>query len=329
MVFVKRTLLTLLVSLGMFCLPRATPGQSTRKPAPQKPPGPVEVDRVDFKMIRQTGDAIRPLHSTMGKPKPGDWLSHHRESGQSFDDYMRDHKKRIRDQFATMYIQPLGEFEGTQGKLLDLTADFMSRFYGMPVKKLDTLTIDKLPAAARRVHPQWKDDQILSTYVLDEVLKPRRPDDAVAVLGLTASDLWPGEGWNFVFGQASLTDRVGVWSIYRLGDPDKSDDDFKLCLRRTLATAVHETGHMLGIKHCTAYECGMNGSNSLRESDGRPLEFCPECQQKIWWTCGVQPIPRYRKLLEFAEKNELIDEADYWQKALERLEKTERSGTEK
>ena len=26
----------------------------------------------------------------------------------------------------------------------------------------------------------------------------------VAVLALTTSDLWPGEGWNFVFGQASL-----------------------------------------------------------------------------------------------------------------------------
>ncbi|MGE5192634.1 MAG: Zn-dependent protease, partial [Deltaproteobacteria bacterium] len=64
--------------------------------------------------------------------------------------------------------------------------------------------------------------------------------------------LKPGEGWNFVFGQASLSDRVGVWSIYRFGNPEKSADDYKLCLRRTLATAVHETGHMLGIKHCTA-----------------------------------------------------------------------------
>jgi archaemetzincin len=299
--------------------PDSAPGQSGNKPAAPNSARSTGIDPTDFAAIRRAGNAIRPLHSKMGKPGPGDWLAHHKESGRSFDEYLRDHKKRVRDQFQTMYVQRLGEFEGMQGKLLEQTADFMGRFYGMPVKALDTFTLDKLPASARRVHPEWKDKQILSTYILDDVLKPRRPKDAVAVLGLTSSDLWPGEGWNFVFGQASLTDRVGVWSIYRFGDPDKSAEDYKLCLRRTLATAVHETGHMLGIKHCTAYECGMNGSNSLTESDSRPLEFCPECQEKIWWACGVEPKARYRKLLEFARKHGLDEEADYWQKALERL----------
>jgi archaemetzincin len=301
--------------------PDATPGQSGKKPAEPNSSRPAGSDPTDFGAIRKAASAIRPLHSPMGKPRPGDWLVHHQESGQSFDEYLRDHKKRVRDQFQTMYVQPLGEFEGTQAKLLEQTADFMSRFYGMPVKTLETFTLDKLPASVRRVHPEWKDRQILSTYILDDVLKPRRPKDAVAVLGLTASDLWPGEGWNFVFGQASLTDRVGVWSIYRFGDADESAKAYKLCLRRTLATAVHETGHMLGIKHCTAYECGMNGSNSLSESDRRPLEFCPECQEKIWWTCGIGPVARNRRLLEFAEKHGLDEEGEYWQKASERMEK--------
>ena len=40
------------------------------------------------------------------------------------------------------------------------------------------------------------------------------------MLAITAFDLWPGPGWNFVFGQASLTERVGVWSMARNGDPD-------------------------------------------------------------------------------------------------------------
>ena len=46
--------------------------------------------------------------------------------------------------------------------------------------------------------------QILTTHVLGEVLKPRLPKDAAAYIAFTASDLWPGEGWNFVFGQATL-----------------------------------------------------------------------------------------------------------------------------
>ena len=74
-------------------------------------------------------------------------------------------------------------------------------------------------------------------------------------------------------------------------------------------TAIHETGHMLGIRHCTAYECGMNGSNSLAESDGRPVAFCPECEMKVWWACRVDPESRYERLAEFADAHGLGREA--------------------
>jgi archaemetzincin len=163
--------------------------------------------------------------------------------------------------------------------------------------------------------PTWGDRQILTGYVLD-LLKRRRPADAVAVLGLTTADLWPGEGWNFVFGQASLRDRVGVWSLYRQGDPHA---EYATCLRRTLKTAVHETGHMLGIAHCTAYECGMNGSNHRAEADARPLWFCPEDEMKVWWACRVDPRTRYERLVEFAGAHGLDREARFWEKSLAAL----------
>ena len=72
--------------------------------------------------------------------------------------------------------------------------------------------MDLIPATARREHPTWHVKQILSTYVLDEVLRPRLPADACVYIALTTSDLWPGEGWNFVFGQASLSE---VWASGR------------------------------------------------------------------------------------------------------------------
>ena len=62
---------------------------------------------------------------------------------------------------------------------------------------------------------------MLSTYVLDDVLLPDRPRDALAYLAVTARDLWPGDGWNFVFGEANLRARFGVLSIYRNGHPAK------------------------------------------------------------------------------------------------------------
>jgi archaemetzincin len=93
----------------------------------------------------------------------------------------------------------------------------------------------------------------------------------------------------------------------------------KLFLRRTLKTALHETGHMFGIQHCIAYECGMNGSNHREESDAQPLEFCPECQAKLWWTCDVVPRDRAAALLAFAQKHQLDEEAAFWKRSLAAL----------
>ena len=76
---------------------------------------------------------------------------------------------------------------------------------------------------------------------------------------------------------------------------------------------------MFGIEHCTAYECGMNGSNNLTETDREPLAFCPECSAKIWWSCGVRPEKWYASLAEFAEQHEFKDEAALWRKCQKAL----------
>ena len=151
------------------------------------------------------------------------------------------------------------------------------------------------------------------------MLEPRLPKDAVAYIAFTTSDLWPGRGWNFVFGQASLRSRVGVWSIYRNGDPERSPAAFRLCLVRTMKTATHETGHMFSMLHCTAYECNMCGSNHREESDRRPIALCPECVAKLWWITKSDPVERYRKLAAFSRKNGLRAEADSYEKSVQAL----------
>ena len=157
---------------------------------------------------------------------------------------------------------------------------------------------------------------MLAGYILHEVLEPERPADALAYLALTASDLWPGKGWNFVFGEASLRERTGVWSIYRNGNPES---DFLLCVRRTLGTASHETGHILGMWHCTAYSCLMNGSNHQEESDRTPMHLCPVCLRKLCWNLGVKPIPHLTALMTFCRQNNLHSEADWYDKAITKV----------
>ncbi len=272
--------------------------------------------------LRAVIRTLRPLHKKLGDLQPGDWLESHREAGQTFDEYLEDGPVTPRGKRRVIYIQPLGEFTETQRNIIALTADFAGVYFGLPVKTMKDLPESVIPDRARRRHPTWGMKQILSTYVLDKVLRPRLPDDAAAYIAFTRSDLWPGRGWNFVFGQASLRHRVGVWSIYRNGDPEESDEAFRLCLLRTMKTATHETGHMFSMQHCIAYECNMCGSNNRAESDRRPLALCPECLAKICWAAGPEPVRRYRRLAEFCRQNGLEDEAKLYDKSAELLEKS-------
>lgn len=269
--------------------------------------------------LKKMREKLRPLHEKLPPPQPGDWLSIHREPGQTFEQYLACDPILPQGKRKVIYVQPLGDFTGTQLRIVTLTADFLGRYYNLPVKVRENLPLSLIPADARRVHPAWGMKQILSNYVLDSVLKRRLPGDAAAYLAFTASDLWPGRGWNFVFGQASISERVGVWSIYRNGDPDRSATDFRLCLLRTLKTAVHETGHMFSLLHCIEYQCGMCGSNHREESDRRPIALCPECLAKVCWATRTDPVERYKKLADFFEKNELQAEADFCRKSIQVL----------
>lgn len=264
---------------------------------------------------------LEPLHGKLPKPKDGDWLFENNEPGQTFAEYVACDPVRPTDERHTIYVQPLGTLNDKERQIIDLSAEFIALYFNCPVKTLKPMDDDVMPEKARRVNPHSRRKQFLTTYVLDEVLKPSLPDDALAFIAFTATDLWPGDGWNFVFGQASTRSRVGVWSMARFGEPDASDEEFRVCLSRTLGTATHETGHMLSIQHCTAFLCNMCGSNSLAEGDRYPLYLCPQCVTKVCWATKASPVKRFEKLAAFCKKHGLADEETYYRKAIDLLSK--------
>ena len=259
---------------------------------------------------------LAALHERLGEPGANDWLSRYKEPGQTYIEYLQSSPNRATADRRTLYIQPLGDFSPTQQKIIDLTVEYMGIYFQLPVRVQKGLPLAVITERARRRHPEWGVPQILTGYVRDEVLKPRLPKDAVALIAFTASDLWPGEGWNFVFGEASLADRVGVWSIHRFGDPDAGPESYRLSLRRTLGTATHETGHMLSMQHCVFYLCSMCGSLTLPESDRYPLWLCPQCLAKLCDATGAEPRKRFQALIAFADANGLEKEAQFWKNSL-------------
>jgi archaemetzincin len=248
---------------------------------------------------------LRPLFKHLGPTYPGDWLAEHRESGQTYREFRAAMRTRAIDNFKTIRVVPIGPLTAGQKAVLDITVEFMRPFFGLPLVLDPVVRLESIPNDAQRVLHDIGPRQLLTSYLLNTVLTSRRHDEDAAVLGIAAIDLWPGPGWNFVFGQASLTERVGVWSMARNGNADGSASEQKICTTRTVMTATHETGHMFGIRHCIAWKCGMNGSNSLEERDHQPLEFCPECQPKLWWTLGLDPLIRSRALEVIAQRHGL------------------------
>jgi archaemetzincin len=266
-------------------------------------------------------DAIQklaPLHTPLSIKSPDDWLAHNAEPGQSFSDYIGSEPRTPQGSRQIIYIQPIGDFNATQRVILDLAADYVGRCFNLPVTVLPGLSLSILPPSANRTNPRFRTRQVLTTYIIN-LLRERLPEDAMALMAFTAADLTPGEGWNYVFGQASTRDRVGVWSLYRFGDPVKSKTAFRHSLLRTLKLASHEAGHMFSMLHCTRYECNMSGTNSIEETDGRPLAECPECMAKICWAVRCEPVSRFKRLAEFCSEHSLEAERKFFEASINTL----------
>lgn len=313
-------------NLSSFALFRVIRGQKTlflaafivclsfacSKPADNRPASNMAAAREAKKEraeLRANIKKIEPFFKPMGKPQSNDWLETHNEPGQTFEEYLdADPVKPTRER-QKIYVLPLGTFSAKQKKIVDVTAEYLEVFYDLPVEELLARALVVGPPKGstqnQRQHKLTKTRQIRTGHILDDILKPMLPPDAAALIAFTVDDLYPNETMSYVFGQASLEDRVGVWSLSRMDD----HTDERNFLIRTLKIAAHETGHMFSIRHCKKYECLMSGTNHLAETDRRPIDACPECTAKICWLSDVDQKVRYDKLAAFFRKNGLTAEA--------------------
>ncbi len=272
---------------------------------------PVQLQRA----LASDGDAFEAIP----KPGPGDWLAVHQEQDQTFEQFKASNPNRPAPNKNIIYFQPLGDFAPERSPPLEKLSEFAASFFAMEVKTLPSVPIENFPT---RRNPFTHNPQVLTTDVL-RFLKARIPGDAFCVLAITMEDLYPEASWNFVFGQASLRERVGVYSFSRY-DPAfygeaRTNGYEVLLLRRSCKVLAHETSHMFGLTHCTFFNCLMNGSNHLAESDRRPLHLCPVCLRKLQWSVGFDVFARYTALEQFDRGTGFSDEAEWLKTRIQKI----------
>jgi len=255
----------------------------------------------------------------MKAPDPSDWLAVHPESGQSYFQFINSRPNLPGPAHRTIYLQPLEAFPADAPSLSQLKT-FTESYFSMPVTVLPLIP-GGLGKITTRVNPDTRKMQLLTGDILS-ALKNRLPDNAYCLLGITLSDLYPGPAWNYVFGEATLDERVGIYSFARY-DPrfsgENVPDRTRLLLRRCCKILAHETGHMFGIEHCIYFQCVMNGSNHLPEDDSKPLHLCPVDLHKLYFSTRLDVVARYAHLRDFCRQVGFSDEAGWIEQQLKKI----------
>ncbi len=273
---------------------------------------------------RELQRAFAPGDDFVPMPLPGlrDWLAKYPEGGQTFSEFLRSEPNPLDEQRRLIYLQPIGEFATEFAPSLEKLREFTEAYFTLETKLLPTLTIPAEHVATRvregTERPQWLAADIL------KILELQLPPDAYCLLGVTLTDLFSSSTPTYVFGQASIRNRTGVFSFARFDpafyDEPRLADVETLILRRSCHTLAHEICHIFGMQHCIYFKCPVNGSNNLDENDSRPMQLCPVCLRKLHSTIGFDPAERDRRLIEVYQRFGFTQEAEWIKRRLKNVE---------
>ncbi len=82
---------------------------------------------------------------------------------------------------------------------------------------------------------------------------------------------------DYVFGYTDVTKKISVVSLARL----KRDVSIEKLVDRTVKTAIHEIGHLNGLRHCNNKRCIMFLSFGVDDTDRKDRRFCDKCSDTL------------------------------------------------
>lgn len=186
-------------------------------------------------------------------------------AGISFQNVSRAEQLEMKN---NIYLVPVGKIEGW---VLEALQEHLEKEFKCKVEVSEGMEIPREAYNRRR-------NQYRSTNILKKIHSFLKAAQKEKVLAICNEDLYVN-GLNYVFGQAELRGRYAIISLARLHQSFyRLPEEKTLFLERAIKEAVHELGHVYGLRHCPNPECVMHFSNSLADTDRKSSSFCRNCQ---------------------------------------------------
>ncbi|WP_258542752.1 hypothetical protein [Parvicella tangerina] len=242
----------------------------------------------------------------------------------SLTEYILSNPNRPDSIHTTIYLLPFGNMKPEVEQIISNEIDYLETFFQMPVKILPRITFDevkqnaqiktrfvpdsdygyyeKMKGGAENLREQIEASSFMNKYMIDQ-----KPEDAVAVLGITEHDIY-NSSYNFLFGSSSTKNGVGLISTFRLIDYGKQT---KYNIRKVVSKQIV---NLFSIRNVKDYECLLNFHNSKEELELGEFKLSPRALEKFKYNIGFDYNKRFKELEQIwlEEGNKSLSE--YYQK---------------
>lgn len=248
---------------------------------------------------------------------------------KSLTDFINSNPNMIDSNRKVVYLLPFGNMKPEVEKLIQEEVDYLKAFLQLDVKVLDRIPYDsikKMTSIKTRMVP-YSDfeyyskmkggtptltEQIQATSFIDAVMKQNKPEDAVAVLGITEHDIYNPK-YNYLFGISKLKDGVGLVSTFRLIDYGR---ETKYNIRKVVSKQIV---NMFSISNVRDFKCVMNFHDNINELFNGKFVLSPRALEKLKYAIGFDYSKRFDDLANFWTKEKNKTEAKYYEKCSKRI----------
>ena len=157
-------------------------------------------------------------------------------------------------------------------------------------------------------------EQIQASSFMETVMKTNKPEDAIAVLGITEHDIYTPK-YNYLFGISEIKDGIGLVSTFRLIDYGK---ETKYNMRKVVSKQII---NMFSIPNVKDFKCVTNFHNSKEELYQGKFDLSPRALEKLKYTIGFDYGKRFDDLAIYWKNENNKEETKYYEECFLRTQK--------